>query len=168
MMDQYYKRWTSVTLGQHFVLAVRHLLLVNNEYAYMSYLFIRAHQNIALFECGGSCHHPLSLYKCGASDYEWGLRPPSSIIIMIILVGYQAQATILYRITMYEWGLRPLFSIIMYEWGLRRPFSITIYEWGHRLPSSITMTGDRMLCSQEEYASYGPTGESGVQTFFDA
>ena len=43
LLHQHYKRWTSVTLwlGQRLVLAGRHLLFVNNEYAY---LFIRAHQ----------------------------------------------------------------------------------------------------------------------------
>ena len=43
MLGQHYKPWTSITLwlSQRLVLAGRHLLFVNNEYAY---LFIRAHQ----------------------------------------------------------------------------------------------------------------------------
>ena len=43
MLDQHYKPWTSITLwlSPRLVLAGRHLLFVNNEYAY---LFIRARQ----------------------------------------------------------------------------------------------------------------------------
>ena len=43
MLDEHYKRWTSITLllGQRLMLAGLHLLFVNNEYAY---LFIWAHQ----------------------------------------------------------------------------------------------------------------------------
>ena len=35
------------------------------------------------------------------------------------------------------------------------------------LPKATVTLGRGLTRSQEEYASYGPTGGSGVQTFFD-